>query len=195
MDNKALILALVFLANYFGGWIELIGQINSGLVIKNQQELGIACGIGAAIRNIVIAVISVAYGTAFTNGMETKVPAIVGQALTRAGLPESSVPAFLQALSIGTPAALANVPGISATITGAGLAAYKVAVTKVFRVVYLVTITFSVLGVIISFFTANVEDLLNMKVAAQLHTGEGEELVAVKTREDVVHDEHISNST
>lgn len=60
-------------------------------------------------------------------------------------------------------------PGITAKIIGAGAQAYKVAYSEAFKTVFLATIAFTGLGIILAVFVPNVEKLMTDKVGVTLH--------------------------
>ena len=168
VHNKATLSALVFFANFFMGWVEIICLVNSTVILDNQQDIGVAGGLAAGIRSGISAISTVVYGTVLANRLAINIPAAIGPAVVRAGLPEADVPAFLEAFSAGTSAAFSKVPGITPTIIAAGTVAYKMASAHAYRTVYLVSIAFSALGLLSSFFTMDANKLVNSKVAATL---------------------------
>ncbi|KIW77150.1 hypothetical protein Z517_09596 [Fonsecaea pedrosoi CBS 271.37] len=178
VNNMAVIASFVFLSNFFMGWVEIISLLNSTIVIDDQQEIGAAGGLAAAIRTGISAIATVVYGTVLTNGLTTKVPATVSAAVLNDGLPASSVASFLQALQAGTPDAFSQVPGVTDAIIATGVQAYKVASVNSYRPVYLVSIAFGVIGLFCSFFTPNVDKTLNDKIAAVLHSEGGEKVTS-----------------
>ena len=95
--------------------------------------------------------------------------------LIAAGLPPSSVAAFLSAITVGTPEAFSKVVGLTAAIESVGIAAYKVASSHAYQTVFYSTIAFSTLGLICSVFAPNVDELMTDKVVATLHKHEDEE--------------------
>lgn len=99
--------------------------------------------------------------------------------LLAAGLPATSIESFIGAFSIGTAEAFAAVPGVTAEIIAVGTRAYKVANAHAYSTVYLSTIAFSGLAVILTWFAPNTDELMSEKVAATL-AGEG-----VESKEDV----------
>lgn len=120
-----------------------------------------------------------------TNRLASTVPATVPAALTKAGLPASSVKDWLAAYTVGTPAAFNAVAGNTASIDAIGAAAYKEAVAKAFQTVYLVTIAFSCVGLVSSFFCPNADKLLTSDVATKLHEKKGDKTMAEKLDEQV----------
>ena len=72
---------------------------------------------------------------------------LIPAAVTGAGLPESSVTAFIQALPLGS-AALAKVPGITTDIILAGVAAFKQSYVIGLRTTALSSLSFGICGII-----------------------------------------------
>jgi uncharacterized membrane protein len=70
--------------------------------------------------------------------------------------------------------AFAEMKGITPAIIAAGGAAYKVAYSQAFNTVFLTTIAFSALGIILAFGIPNVEKLTTNKIGATLHNRKGE---------------------
>ncbi|KIX06628.1 uncharacterized protein Z518_04604 [Rhinocladiella mackenziei CBS 650.93] len=168
LNNKVAMAVCVFVGNLFLGWAEIVCLLNATILIKDQREIGSAGGLAVAIRTAISAIGTVVFSTVLTNRLTSTVPNMVGPAVVDAGLPQSSVPAFLQALQVGTAEAFSKVPGVTQSIIADGVLANKEAYVASFRTVYLVSITFAGLGVILSLFTPNMKWYLNDKVASVL---------------------------
>lgn len=69
----------------------------------------------------------------------------------------------------GLPSALAAVPGLTPTISAAGALAYRHAYMDAYRTVFLVSIAFGGLGIIVSFFVPNVDKNMTNSIATTLH--------------------------
>jgi len=162
-------MALITLGSFFIGWNESICQTNSTILIRDQRDIGVAGGAAGSVRAAISAVLTAIYTSILSNRLAKTIPNQVPPAIVDAGLPSSSVTAFLTALSVGTADALQSVPGVTQHIIDVGTRAYKVANSDAYRTVYLSTIAFSSVAVILTFFAPNTEDLLNNKVAATLH--------------------------
>jgi hypothetical protein len=154
---------------FFIGWNETICLANATIILHDQQEIGVAGGVAGSIRGAISAICLSVYISVLTNRLTETVAATVPSALVGAGLPSSSVMDFLQALTVGTPAAFQAVPGISPEIIVVGTRAYQVASAEAYRTVYLSTIAFSVLGLILTSFATNTDSLMLNSVAATLH--------------------------
>jgi hypothetical protein len=95
--------------------------------------------------------------------------------LIAAGLPPSSVSAFLSAITIGTPEAFSKVVGLTSAIESVGIAAYKVASSHAYQTVFYSTIAFSTTALICAFLTPNVDELMTDTVVATVHRHTDEE--------------------
>lgn len=157
------------------GWLETVGLAISGIAIKDQAEIGTAVGIAGSIRSSVSTVASTVYTVILTNRTAKTIPAEVPPKLIAAGLPSTSVAAFLTAISVGTTEAYSKVPGLTAAIEEVGIQAYKVASSHAYQTVFYSTLAFSMLAVILSFFTPNVDNLMTDRVMATLHRQNDEE--------------------
>lgn len=154
---------------FFIGWNETICLANATIMVHDQQEIGVAGGCAGAIRTIMSSISISVYSSVLVNGLTQKIGTQVPAALVRAGLPPSSVEAFIGAISVGTTAAFNAVPGVSANIIAVGLRAYKVANAEAYSTVYLSTIAFAGLGFILTFFGKSTDSLMLDSVAATLH--------------------------
>ena len=157
---------------FFIGWNETVCLANATIMLHDQQEIGVAGGVAGSIRGAVSAISLSVYTSVLTNRLTTTITNQVPAALVGAGLPPSSVEGFLGAIAVGTPEAFEAVPGITARIIAVGARAYKVANADAYRTVYLSTIAFAGLGIVLCFFAKNTEKLMLDSVAATLH-GEG----------------------
>jgi hypothetical protein len=175
-------IALIYMGCFFIGWNETVCLANSTILVKDQKMIGCAGGVAGSMRAFICAILIAIYTTILTNRLTTTIPEQVPPAVIAAGLPADSVAKFLGAFSIGTPEAFAAVPGITPAILAVGTRAYKVANADAFRTVYLSTIAFSGLAVILTFFAPNVDELMTAKVASTLHN-EDDKLTRARTAE------------
>jgi len=170
--------AFVAIGMFFLGWAESLSITTVTLTAVRQDELGTASGLAGSIRYLVAAIASTVFSVILTEELKKKVAPRVTAAITAAGLPASSVAGYLMALSNGTTAAYEAVPGINTAIIASGTDAYKLANASAYRVVFLSTIAWSVVGVIATLFLPDVDKLLTRQVATTLHKRNDEELVA-----------------
>lgn len=156
------------------GYVEVVGTTIIGITCRDQAEIGTAVGVGGSMRSTVSTIGSAIYTAILTNRLVKTIPNEVPPKLIAAGLPTSSVEAFLSAITIGTPTAFNNVPGLTPSIEATGIAAYKVASCQAYRTVFFSSIAFSALCVICACFTPDVEDWMTDKVVATLHHNDEE---------------------
>lgn len=139
--------------------------------IPNHQEIGTAGGLATAGRASIAAVCQTVYNTILSNRLLVTIPQIVVPAVTAAGLPRESVQALLTALNLNTPAAWAAVPGLSLEITAVAVEANKYAYAAAYKTVFLSSLAFTGLSVVMSLLSPNVDNLMTGKVSATLHQG------------------------
>jgi hypothetical protein len=104
------------------------------------------------------------FTTVLANRLAKTIPAKVPPAVIAAGLPESSVAAFIAAVQAGSQTAFDAVAGLTPEIRALGTRAYQEANSAAFNTVFLVTIAFSGIGIICTFFSPNVDHLLTREV-------------------------------
>ncbi|KAL1895421.1 hypothetical protein Sste5346_005227 [Sporothrix stenoceras] len=173
-ESKNLAIALLTVGCFFIGWNESVCLANATICVRNQREIGVAGGMAGSIRAAICAVLVAVYSTVLTNRLTETVSTEVPPALINAGLPQSSVADFLAAVAVGTAEAFAAVPGITANIIAVGTQAYKVANSDAYRTVYLSTIAFSGIALILTWFAPNTEKYMSAKIVATLHNEHGE---------------------
>ncbi|CAK7242647.1 MAG: hypothetical protein STHCBS139747_004143 [Sporothrix thermara] len=167
VDSKARSSAIMTFGVFFIGWAESLAITMITLSTENQQELGTAGGLAGSMRFVIVTIASTVYTAVLNNRLAITVAAEVPPALENAGLPATSVAAFTAALTTGD---FSNVAGLTDDILAIGQAAYKQANVEAYRTVFLVTIAFSGIAVLISFALPHVESVMTGNVAATLHT-------------------------
>ena len=168
---------LIALASFFIGWNESLCLTNAGVELEDQQEIGTAVGMAGSIRSAISTVAASVYVVVLTNRLGATIPVEVPAAVTEAGLPASSVVAFLTGFTTGD---FSAVPGLTPSILSVGVAAYKVASAHAYETVFLVSIAFSGIAVIITAWAPNVGDKMTSQVATTLHAKEGQVVGAAK---------------
>ncbi|KAF1969675.1 MFS general substrate transporter [Bimuria novae-zelandiae CBS 107.79] len=114
-DDKRGAVALMVLSSFLIGWNESVCLSNASIELLDQQEIGTAIG---AISSVGSAV----YLSVLSNRLAGTIPAAVPAAVLGAGLPETSVTAFMAGFTSGS---FADVLGVTPAILAAGTAAYK----------------------------------------------------------------------
>lgn len=129
----------------------------STMVIKDQDEIGTAGGISGAIRSLGGTVASAVYGAVLTNRLAQTIPQYVPPAAINAGLPSSSIPQLINALTGTNATAISAVPGAHANILAAAGMAYQHANSQAYKTVFLSTIAFSGLSMIMLYWVPKLD--------------------------------------
>jgi hypothetical protein len=85
-----------------------------------------------------------------------------------------------------TSGSYASVPGINDNIIAAGIHAYRWANADAYRTIFYVSIAFTSIAVILSFFAPNVDDKMTGQVAVTLHSGGERRTLEEKIIDDTV---------
>lgn len=149
------------------GYLDSVGLAMAGICIRDQRDIGTAIGITGSVRAGVSTIGTAVYTVILSSRLAKNLPAYVGPAVTAAGLPESSVAAFLGVLSAS--GNLTAVPGATGAVVVAGEAAYKLAKVQAYQTVFYSTLAFSGVAVILALCSPNVDDEMTEKVATTLH--------------------------
>lgn len=185
-DNKKTQIALIYLGCVFIGWNESLCLSNTVLLVHDQREVGVAGGLAGSVRSLISSISQAVYVAVLTNRLTAEIPARVPPAVVAAGLPETSVASFIGAISAGSADAFARVPGATSGVIAIGVRAYKLANAAAFKDVYLTTIAFSAIAVILTWFAPNTEHLMTGEVAATLQHQGRKEVDGEKGREGTV---------
>lgn len=145
-DTKDRAIALMSIGCFFIGWNETVCLANAGIEVEDQQEIGTAVGMAGSIRSAISTICSSVYVAVLTNRLGQTIPKEVPPAVIQAGLAPSSVPAFLGGFTTGN---FSAVPGLTADITAVGVRAYKEANAHAYSTVFLTTIAFSGIAILI----------------------------------------------
>lgn len=182
VDNKNTVIGLLIVGCFFVGWVESIGLAMSGIIIDDQSQIGTAVGIAGTIRSAISTVASTIYVAILTNRLGATIPAQVPPALINAGLPADSVASFMAGITTGS---FEGIKGLTPQIIAVGTAAYKNASAAAYQTVFLSTIAFSGVALVLSFFCPNVDDKMTSMVATTLHKGKHGQIVGAKEKTQV----------
>jgi hypothetical protein len=116
-------------------------------------------------------VIGSIYLAIYNGKLSTNMPNKVTAAVVAAGLPETSVPQMLRAVTNGTTAAISAVPGANAAIVAAARAGQKSAWAASFSTVYLSTIAFGASALIIAWFATDISEFMTSFVNKTVQQG------------------------
>lgn len=119
-------------------------------------------------RAIAAAVFTAIFSATSRARLEKYIPEYISKAAVLAGLPKSSIEAFVKALSSGDNAALKGISGVTPEIIDYGVSALKQAYADGLRVVFIITVPFGVLACIASLFLGDLKKAMNYGVDAPM---------------------------
>ncbi|KEF52257.1 uncharacterized protein A1O9_11497 [Exophiala aquamarina CBS 119918] len=164
-DDGLQSLGLVALAGVgFGGPLVLVV---AGVQLSAPHKLlATATAITTSARAVSIAIFTPIFSAALNQGLTTQIPKQVGEAAVKAGLPSSSLPAFITALSSGDTSGLGKISGVTSSIIAVGAAALKQAYADSLRVIYYIALPFGILACILCLFVGDLHKTMNFRVDA-----------------------------
>ena len=125
-----------------------------------------ATAITVSARSVAASASAAIYIAIFSPRVKSRLPAYVAQAVIVAGLPQSSVPAFVGDIALGNIAGLSSIPGATPAIIIAGIAAYKQAFVDSARIIYIIAASFGALAVLLCVFMGRMRDRMDYRVDA-----------------------------
>ncbi|CAK7245883.1 MAG: hypothetical protein STHCBS139747_007488 [Sporothrix thermara] len=172
-DTPKTAMGLVFLASTAVGWAESIVLPACNICIEDQNEIGTATGIAGSLRSAISTVASTIYSVILTARETSTLSTLVPAALKEAGLPASSVDAYMSAVSTGrTVGELGKISGVTPQIIDVGTRAYQIAYADAYRTIFFTSIAFGGMALLVAMFVPNFDALLTNKVATQLNLPE-----------------------
>jgi hypothetical protein len=131
-----------------------------------HRFLATATACTTSARAIAGAVFSVIDTAAFNARINKYLPQYVATAASGAGLPHSSLPGFIEALSSGDSAALAKVPGVTPNIIAQGARALQQAYADSIRIVFIISAPFGVVALVACWFLGDLKKTMNSHIDA-----------------------------
>lgn len=148
----------------FGGPLVLI---IAGVQLSTPHHLiATATAVTTSARAVSATVFTAIYAAALNTRLAEYIPSYVAEAALGAGLPKSSLGAFIEALAGNDAAALPNIPGVTPAIIKTGVAALTQAFADGLRVVYIIAAPFGVLACIACFFLGDLKKTMSYHVDA-----------------------------
>jgi len=170
--------AFLLIASFSAGYVENL-TLSTMALLWDPDDIGLVGGVLGAIRTAAGAIATSMYSSILTTEASRFLPRYVPSAAVAAGLPSSSVPTLMAALTAGD---LSAVPGIDDNIAAVVDQATKQAYSMSFRTVFLCTLPFGAIVLVAAALAPNVEDYLTDEVARKLHKP-GEEKGGVVRKE------------
>ncbi|UNI23002.1 hypothetical protein JDV02_008844 [Purpureocillium takamizusanense] len=148
----------------FGGPLILI---TAGIQLSTPHSL-IATGTALAItsRACAATIFTAVYSSAVSNRLQPNIVSYVSKAAISAGLPATSVEAFVTAIAGKDEAALMKVPSVTPAIIAAGVAALKQAFADSIRIVFIIAAPFGAFACVLCFFLDDQSKEMNYRVDA-----------------------------
>jgi hypothetical protein len=183
-DTHAQCIILGVMGTVFIGYVDNITFPGVTLVFE-AQDIGLATGVLGSIRAVGGAVAQALYVSILTTKATKFVPEYVAPAVTAAGLPASSLPAFFAGLTSGN---FTAVPDVTPEMIAIGATQSSRAYFDAFHYVFYATIPFGVLLFAAAFFIPNMEKFLTSNVGKRLQrmgtkdgeAREGQDLSAIE---------------
>ncbi|KAH8653570.1 putative siderophore iron transporter [Xylariales sp. PMI_506] len=154
----------------FGAPIILI--ISGIQLVIVHSLIATATALAITSRAVSASVFTAIYTAAMTTRLNSKIASYVTIAALTAGLPPTSVPAFVQALAESDTSTLALIPGITPSIIASGVAALGQAFADSIRIVWIIAAPFGALACLLCFLIPDLSDAMDYRVEApveQLH--------------------------
>jgi hypothetical protein len=160
-NTQSQTIVLLLIGLIAAGYIESL-TLSSTAYLWDPAAMGLVTGVMGVICTGLSAIARSMYSSILATGSAKYIPQKVTPAGLAAGLPQASLPALFQAMTLGD---FSAVPGISTEIIAATGVAFKDAYALSFRTVFLCTLPFGALLIIAALFSPNVEQFLTNEVA------------------------------
>lgn len=143
--------------------------IITGVQLSTPHHLiATATAVTTSSRAVAATIFTAIYAAALSGRLNKYIPSYTAKAALSAGLPASSVRAFVEALAGSDTAALAKIPGVTPKIIALGVAALKQAFADAVRVVYIIAAPFGALACIACLFLGDMRETMNYRVDAPI---------------------------
>lgn len=147
----------------------LLILVVTGVQLSTPHELiATATACTTSSRAIAGAIFSASDAAAFNSRLKKYLPKYVAKAALAAGLPATSLPAFIAALSADDTVALATIPGATTIVIAQGARALQQAYADSLRLVFIIAIPFGVVACFACWFLGDLKDAMNYKVDAPI---------------------------
>lgn len=164
----------------FGGPLILI---IAGVQLSTPHEfIATATAATTSARAVAATTFTAIYSAAVETKLSSNIPGYITAAATQAGLPQTSLGPFIEALSGNNSTALADIPGVTPAIIDTGSTALKQAYADGVRVVFIIAAPFGALACVVCWFLGDMKKTMNYNVDApveQLHARKNGEEVTV----------------
>jgi hypothetical protein len=161
--------AIVFSGLVGMGFGAPLALIIAGVQLSTPFHLiATATALTTSSRAVAVAMFTAIYSATVSDRLAKYIPNYVAEAALRAGLPKTSLPAFVGAIASKNATALPTIPGVTPLIIGAGIGAVKHAFADGVRVVFMIAAPFGALACIACFFLGDMKATMNYHVDAPM---------------------------
>ncbi|KAF4334397.1 trichothecene efflux pump [Fusarium beomiforme] len=164
-------IAFSFLASFPMGWGEIFTMLMVQYIVSDQ-DLGVAFAIVCGSRLVLGSIFSSIFVAIYTNKLPVKLAELVVPAVQKAGLPASSLPGLLKAVTTGDQTIIQAVPGMNATILTATNRSAADAYGQSYAYVYYTAVALGVVCFIASVCLRDFDHYLTDHVSRQLFSKE-----------------------
>ena len=141
----------------------------TGVQLSTPHHLiATATAVTTSSRAVAATVFTAIFAAALSSRLDNNIASYTAKAALGAGLPPSSLKAFIGALASGNTAALSKVPGVTPAIIALGVAALKQAFADALRVVYIIAAPFGALACVLCLFLGDLRKTMNYRVDAPI---------------------------
>ncbi|KAF5004109.1 hypothetical protein FDECE_9382 [Fusarium decemcellulare] len=163
--------AFLTLSGIGQGYSLLVSGVTASLVV-HRRDIGIVAGILAAFRNLFFAILQAVFMSIFQPRLQNKLVKFVSEAVLKAGLPQTSLPALFEALAAaqatGDPSALLQVPGITPALIQTTMLEVVRATTNAWKFIFSIANIYFIGTLIIAVLAANTDRFLSLDIWAYL---------------------------
>ncbi|CRG89117.1 putative transporter C3H1,06c [Talaromyces islandicus] len=164
--NMSLTVGLLVTGNLIIGMADGIGLPMTTFPIKTQERLGTAGGLSGCIRLAGTSIAVAMYSTILSNRLNQTIPAVIETAALSTGISESAVPELITVLNDGRPLGNITVEGLTTSAIALIEQAYRMGNARAYSTVFLSTLGFGGVALILSFFIGGVDESDGEYVAA-----------------------------
>jgi hypothetical protein len=164
-DTSTMAIAMQGLAGLaFGGPLILI---ITGVQLSTPHHLiATATAVVTSTRAVAASTFTAIYAAALNDRLAIKIPGNVSSAVVGAGLPESSLAAFVPAIAGNMPDQLAGIPGVTPNIVQAAVGGLMRALADSFRIIFIIAAPFGALGIVMCYFIGDLSGKMDSQVDA-----------------------------
>ena len=131
-----------------------------------HQHIATATAVIYSARSMGATISTAIYAATLNHRLSSKFPTYTAQAALGAGLPPTSLKAFVEAFASGDATALAEIPGVTPTTVAFSVTASKQAFADSIRAVYIIAASFGALACVACCFLGDQKNKMNYGVEA-----------------------------